>query len=110
MIREKKRYAAPWDSKMPLGEDAMQKIITLTACLGMFVLIAACGHGWRHSQVPESKWDADYADCVYQAESKAKKLGATRDPAQDWGAYGEVRYLTDKCMEEKGYVQAGDRK
>jgi hypothetical protein len=87
----------------------MQKIITLTACLGLSVFLAGCGHGWKHNAVPEAKWDAAYSDCVYQAESGGKNTRMTKDPAQNWGIYGEVRYLTDKCMEEKGYYPAGDK-
>ncbi len=87
----------------------MQKTITLTACLVLSLFLAACGHGWKHGTVPESKWDEAYADCVYQAESGGKNTALTKDPAQNWGIYGEVRYLTDKCMEEKGYYQDGDK-
>jgi hypothetical protein len=86
----------------------MRNVILTLGCLLLAVALNGCGHGWKHAQVPEAKWDADYADCVHQAESAAKNPRVTRDPAQDWGTYGEVRYLTDKCMEEKGYFQAGD--
>jgi len=86
----------------------VKKIITLTACLGMSVFIAACGHGWKHNTIPETKWDKDFADCVHQAESATQGSRMTKDPAQNWGAYGQVRYRTDECMEGKGYFQAGD--
>jgi hypothetical protein len=103
---------AVYDTMQPqtaVGEDAVKKIITLTACLGMSVFIAACGHGWKHATVPASKWDEAYADCVHQAESGAQSTRQIKDPAQNWGAYGGVRYLIDKCMEEKGYYRAGDK-
>ncbi len=87
----------------------MQKMITLTVCLGLSVFLTGCGHGWKHNTVPEVKWDEAYADCVYQAESGANTTRMTKDPAQDWGTYGQIRYLTDKCMEEKGFYQAGDK-
>jgi len=83
----------------------MKTIIIGFICLSLSVALIACGHGWQHGQVPESKWDKDYADCVHQAESAARNPRITKDPAQDWGTYGQVRYLTDKCMEDKGYVQ-----
>ena len=87
----------------------MNKVTILSLCLLLSVLTVACGHGWKHHTVPEAKWEKDYRDCVYQAESAAKTSRVTRDPAQNWGTYGEVRYLTDKCMEEKGYYQVGDK-
>lgn len=87
----------------------MKKVILWLGCLVLSVSLVACGHSWKHKQVPEAKWDADYADCVYQAESAGKHHRMTKDPAQNWGVYGEVRYWTDKCMEEKGYFQAGEQ-
>ena len=85
----------------------MKKVTVLMGSLFLLVFIAACGHGWKHNTVPEAKWNEAFEDCVYQAESSAKNIRLTRDPAQDWGTYGEVRYRTDKCMEEKGYYQGG---
>ena len=87
----------------------MKKVILWLGCLVLSVALVACGHGWKHNQIPEAKWDADYKDCVYQAESAGNNTRMTKDPAQNWGVYGEVRYRTDKCMEEKGYFQAGDQ-
>ncbi len=87
----------------------MHTIIKISSCLVLSVLLMACGHGWKHNTVPEAKWDEAYADCVSKAEGQSKN-NLTRDPAQDWGTYGEVRYLTDKCMEEKGFYPAGDKK
>ena len=87
----------------------MKKVILWLGCLVLSVSLVACGHGWKNKQIPEAKWDADYKDCVYQAESAGNNTRMTKDPAQNWGAYGEVRYRTDKCMEEKGYFQAGDQ-
>jgi len=87
----------------------MQKVILWLGCLVLSVSLVACGHGWKHKQIPDAKWDADYADCVYQAESAGNNTRITKDPAQNAGVYGEVRYRTDKCMEEKGYFQAGDQ-
>jgi len=90
-------------------EDIIKKVILWLSCLVLSVSLVACGHGWKHAKVPEVKWDADYTDCVYQAESAARNSRVTKNPAQNWGAYGEVQYLTDKCMEEKGYFQADDQ-
>ena len=87
----------------------MIKIFTPVTCLVLTLLLTACGHGWKHDTVPEAKWDEAYADCVYQAESSVSGPSLTQDPVQNWGVYGEVRYRTDKCMEEKGYYQGGDR-
>ena len=50
----------------------MNTIIKGLICLSLSVALVACGHGWQHGQVPESKWDKDYADCVHQAESAAR--------------------------------------
>jgi len=87
----------------------MKKVVILSICLSLSVLTAACGHGWKHNTIPAAKWDKDYADCVHQAESATQGSRMDKDPAQNWGAYGQVRYRTDKCMEDKGYFQAGDR-
>ncbi len=86
----------------------MQKATLWLTCLLLSILLTACGHGWIHKQVPEAKWDADYTDCVYQAESRAQNSRLAKDPVKSSGAFGEVRYLTDKCMEMKGYFQAAD--
>ena len=87
----------------------MKKIIILLCGLLLPVFIAACGHGWKHNTVPEAKWNEAYADCVHQAESEAKNPRLTKDPSQNWGTYGEILYFTDKCMEEKGFYQAGEK-
>jgi hypothetical protein len=101
-----------WDADVDITavqEVSMKKVIILLCCLLLPVFLAACGHGWKHNTVPEVKWDEAYADCVYQAESAAGNTRLTKDPSQDWGTYGQIRYLTDKCMEEKGYYQAGEK-
>ncbi len=90
-------------------EGNIKKIILWVGCLVLSVSLIACGHGWKHAKVPEVKWDTDYTDCVYQAESAARHSRVTKDLTQNWGAYGEVRYLTDKCMEAKGYFLADDQ-
>lgn len=87
----------------------MKKVTLVVVCVLLSVFFTACGHGWRHSTVPEAKWDEAYADCVHQAESRAGNTRLTRDPSQDWGTYGEIRYFTDKCMEEKGYYLQGEK-
>ena len=86
----------------------MKKDATVIGCI-LLVFLAACGHGWRHGTVPESKWDEAYADCVHQAESRSGNTRLTKDPSQDWGTYGAIRYFTDKCMEEKGYYREGEK-
>ncbi len=73
------------------------------------VLIAACGHGWKHNTMSEAQWDESYTDCVHQAEGEARNTRLTKDQAQNWGTNGEIQYFTDKCMEEKGYYRAGEK-
>ncbi len=85
----------------------MKNTIKGFACLLLPLLITACGHGWRHKTEPAAKWDAAYADCVYEAESQAKTPRLTKTRPRI-GHIWQVRYLTDKCMEEKGYFQAGE--
>ena len=88
----------------------MKMVILWLSCLLLSVSLVACGHGWKHSQVPAAKWDADYLDYVHRAESTAKNYHLAKDPAQNPGAFGAVQYFTDKCMEKKGYTRAADSK
>ena len=81
----------------------MPRAITISVCLSFILLTIGCGHGWKHATLPEKKWDADYADCVHRAESKAGRFLPARDSIRSLGTDGEVRYLTDQCMEGKGY-------
>ncbi len=82
----------------------MKRIILLISTV-LFIFIIACGHNWKHSTIPESKWDEDFTSCVTQAESEAKIDYGQTAPAMRSGKFGEVRYFVNKCMEEKGYYQ-----
>jgi hypothetical protein len=84
--------------------DNMKRIILLISAV-LFIFIIACGHNWKHSTIPESKWDEDLINCVNQAESEA---GIDYDHTQiaiRTGKGGAARYFVNKCMEEKGYYQ-----
>ena len=82
----------------------MKRIILLISAV-LFIFIIACGHNWKHSTIPESKWDEDFASCVNQAESKAGIDYGKNDPTLRSGKFGEARYVINQCMEAKGYYQ-----
>lgn len=82
----------------------MKRIILLISAV-LFIFIIGCGHNWKHSTIPESKWDEDFADCVNQAEIQAGIEYDKIDPTLRAGKFGEARYFVDKCMEGKGYYQ-----
>lgn len=92
------------------------KRISLFIFVGLFFLSTGCAvkHGWQHDTIPESKWDEDYMDCVFEAESLATGLAtgtAAGTVAKGYGhstvsvKEGEMRYYLEKCMREKGYFQ-----
>jgi len=82
----------------------MNRIILLIIAV-LFIFIIACGHNWKHSTIPESKWNEDFANCVNQAENAAGVDYGRNDPTLRSGKFGEARYLINKCMEAKGYYQ-----
>ncbi len=82
----------------------MKRIILLISAV-LFVFIVACGHNWKHSTIPESKWDEDFTDCVAQAESKAGIDYGKTDPALRSEKFSETHYFVNICMEAKGYYQ-----
>ncbi len=88
----------------------MKMVILWLSFLLLSISLMACGHGWKHNQVPAAKWDADYMDCVHRAESTAKNSRLAKDPAQNSGAFGAVQYFTDICMEKKGYYRVANQK
>jgi hypothetical protein len=84
--------------------DSMKRIILLISAV-LFIFIIACGHNWKHSTIPESKWDEDLINCVNQAESEAGIDYDKTHPSLRSGNVGAVHYFVNKCMEEKGYYQ-----
>lgn len=80
----------------------MKTLSWMLTVLMLSFLLGCGGHGWTHSQRPQSEWDEDYLDCVQKAESEAGGMVGI-DQAETLQKEGRVRYLVDQCMLGKGY-------
>jgi hypothetical protein len=92
------------------------KRLSISIAVAVLILSTGCAvnHGWRHDTIVASKWDEDYTDCAFEAESLAMGLiggTASGTVAKGYGhsavliREGEMRYFIEKCMAEKGYFQ-----
>ena len=81
------------------------KRMLLAVVIVLFLSLTGCGqHNWKHSTRPETRWTEDIADCMSRAEAQVGGI-KTGDSVTAPAKGGEVRYLFEQCMAEKGYYR-----